>query len=302
MARPGPTDVVIEAAASTVNHVDLFVRSGAYRTRTPFPFVIGRDVVGTVVDAGDAVSTFAVGDRVWCNSAGYDGRQGTYSEYVTVTVDRVYPVPDGVSPDDVAPVVHAGATAAIGLFREAALGAGETVFVAGAGGAVGGAVVQLAVAAGARVVATAAREDEDWCTALGADAVLPYDADDLTDRLLAAAPGGFDVWWDNSGQNDFALSLPLLRLRGRVVVMSGLRATPTIPIGQLYLRDTSLRGFAISNASVPDLADAAARINAALAADSLRSRIGATFTLADAAKAHTVMEEGSVRGRILVRL
>ncbi|BBG01391.1 MULTISPECIES: zinc-binding dehydrogenase [Pseudonocardia] len=298
--RPGPGDVLIRLEASAVNHVDLFVRSGAYRTPIPFPFVIGRDAVGTVAATGSDVTAFAPGDRVWCNSMGYAGRQGTFSEYVSAPGERVYPLRGTVTAADAAPVLHAGATAAIGLFREAALAAGETVYVAGAGGAVGGAVVQLAVAAGARVVATASERDVEWCTGLGADVVVPYDADDLPRRLAAAAPQGYDVWWDNSGRHDFDLALPLLRLGGRVVVVAGLRATPTIPVGQLYVRDASLRGFAISNASVADLADAAARVDAALASGSLRSRVGATYSLADAATAHAAMEQGSVRGRVLV--
>lgn len=298
---PGPTDVVIRMEASGVNHVDLFVRSGAYPTHTPFPFVIGRDIVGTVVATGPGVTGFGPGDRVWCNSLGHAGRQGAFAEYAVAPVERVYPLPAGVAPEQAAPVLHAGATAYLGLFREAGLTAGETVFVAGAGGAVGSAVVQLAVAAGARVVATASRRDLSWCTRCGAAAVVPYDAEDLDGRLRAAAPDGFDVWWDNSGRNDFGRALPLLRLGGRILVMAGLAASPTLPVGQLYLRDASLRGFVISNASVSDLAAAAAMVNSALAAGHLRYRVGATYTLAHAAEAHAAMESGSVRGRILVR-
>lgn len=65
-----------------VNHVDLFVRSEAFPTHTPFPFVIGRELVGTVVAAGPGAAGFSVGRRVWCNSLGHDGRQGAFSEYV----------------------------------------------------------------------------------------------------------------------------------------------------------------------------------------------------------------------------
>ena len=299
--KPGPTDVLIRMEATAVNHVDLFVRSGAYQTHTPFPFVIGRDIVGTVAAVGSGVAQFEPGDRVWCNSLGHAGRQGTFAEYAVAPVERVYSLPEQVAAEDAAPVLHAGGTAFLGLFREANLTVGEMVFVAGAGGAVGSAVVQLASTAGAHVVATASRQDATWCRECGAETVVPYDAEDLDERLKAAAPNGFDVWWDNSGRNDFSRALPLMRQGGRVVVLAGLGATPALPVGQLYVRDASLRGFAISNASVSDLADAAEAMNDALSRGLLRGRVGATYTLTDAAKAHAAMESGSVSGRIVVR-
>jgi NADPH:quinone reductase-like Zn-dependent oxidoreductase len=77
---PGPTDVLVRVEAVAVDPVDLFVRSGAYRTPTPFPFVLGRDVVGTVAEAGPGASRFAVGDRVWSHSMGHAGRQGVTAE------------------------------------------------------------------------------------------------------------------------------------------------------------------------------------------------------------------------------
>ncbi|QRP50729.1 NADPH:quinone reductase [Amycolatopsis sp. FDAARGOS 1241] len=298
---PGPTDVLVRVELSSVNHVDLFVRSGAYCTPTPFPFVIGRDLVGTVAAAGPGVAGLAPGDRVWCNSLGHGGRQGAFAEYAVVSAERLYPLPAGVAAEAAAPVLHGAATAHVGLFREARLAPGETVFVGGAAGAVGSAVVQLAAAAGAQVVATASRRDVQWCTESGAAAVIPYDAADFDEQLRAGAPGGFDVWWDNSGHHDFERTLPLLRQGGRVVLMAGLGAAPVLPVGALYVRDLSLRGFAISNASVSDLAAAATVINSGLASGRLRVRVRATYPLTDAAKAHAALESGSVRGRILVR-
>lgn len=300
--RPGPTDVLVRMEASAVNHVDLFVRSGVYPTLTPFPFVIGRDLVGTVVGAGSGAGAFTAGDRVWCNSLGYGGRQGAFAEYAVVSADRLYPLPGGVDPLAAAPVLHTGATAYLGLVREAALGPGETVFVAGAAGGVGSAVVQLATAMGARVVATCSPRDAAWCADCGADLVLDYHRDDLYARVREAAPGGIDVWWDNSGQNDFAGFLPLMATGGRAVVLSGLGAgsAPTLPVGTMYTKDVSVRGFAISNATVSDLAGAADVVGGRLAAGRLRARVGATFGLDEAAAAHRAMESGSVGGRRIV--
>lgn len=300
---PGPTDVLVRMSASAVNHVDLFVRSGAYTTHTPFPFVIGRDLVGTVVATGPGVEQFVPGDVVWSNSLGHGGRQGAFAEYAVVPVDRVYPLPAGVAPEVAVPVLHAAATAWLGLFREARLTAGETVVIGGAGGAVGSAAVQLAVAAGARVVATARPRDVQWGSELGAAVVVASDADDVHDQVRAAAPGGVDVWWDNSRQQNLECTLPLLQLQqgGRIVVTAGMSASPALPIGQLYLRDASLRGFAISNASSGDLATAATAINVALTSGHLRVRVAETYDLTDAAKAHAAMEAGTTHGKILIR-
>lgn len=84
--RPGSTDVLVAVRASTVNPVDTFVRSGAYRTPVTFPFVIGRDLVGSVVEAGPGASGFVPGQPVWCNSLGHGGRQGAAAGYAVAPV------------------------------------------------------------------------------------------------------------------------------------------------------------------------------------------------------------------------
>lgn len=94
MPVPGPADVLVRVDALAVNHVDTFVRSGAYRTETPFPFIIGRDLAGTVTATGPDVSGFRPGDRVWSNSLGHDGRQGSFAQWASVPVERLYRLPD----------------------------------------------------------------------------------------------------------------------------------------------------------------------------------------------------------------
>jgi len=112
--RPGPTDVLVDVLATTVNPVDTFVRSGVFRTPMDFPFVISRDLVGVVAAAGPGAPGFAVGDLVWCNSLGHGGRQGAAADQVVVPVDRLYHLPDGVLPTDAVTVVHPAATAYLG--------------------------------------------------------------------------------------------------------------------------------------------------------------------------------------------
>ncbi len=171
----GPRDVLVRAETMAVNHVDRFVRSGEYQTRLTFPFVVGRDLVDTVTAVtavSDDATQFRIGDRVWTNSLGYDGRQGSFSEYVAIPQDRAYPLPDGVDPAEAVSMLHTMATAYLGICREGAIGEGDTVFVGGAGGGVGSAAVQLAAERGARVLASASPEDFDWVRSCGADKVF----------------------------------------------------------------------------------------------------------------------------------
>src|SRR5699024_9148428 len=159
----------------------------------------------------------------------------------------------------------AAVASVLGCVREARLRAGVTSVFGSAGGAVGTAIVQLAAAMGARVIAGASTGDDEWVTDCGAATVIDKRAADFHRQVDRAAPGGVDVWWDPSGSYDFDRCVPLLAQGGRVIVMAGMQAAPRLPIGDLYTRDASVLGFAISNASAADLAEAAQAINRMLA-------------------------------------
>ncbi|MGI5238356.1 NADPH:quinone reductase [Dactylosporangium sp. CA-139066] len=299
--RPGPTDVLVTVAAGTVNVVDGLVRSGRYRTAVPLPFVVGRDLAGTVAAAGPGAVGFAPGDAVWCNSLGHDGRQGAAAELAVVAADRLYHLPPGVPPPAAVTLLHPAATAHLALFTHGRLRPGETVVVAGAAGNIGSALVALAAQAGARVVATASAADAGYCAALGAAEVLDYRAAGLASGLAAACPGGAGLYVDTSGRNDLAEALPLLAGRGRVVVLAGAASRLAAPAADLYLHDRTVTGFVISRATTAELADAAASVNRLLAAG-VRSRATLELPLSATAEAHRRLEDGSLRGRrVLLR-
>ena len=302
MPSLGPTDVLVRAEVVAVNNVDTFVRSGAYQTALPMPFIVGRDVVGVVAAVGAGVVGFAVGDRVWCNSLGHAGRQGSFATYVVISADRLYHLPEGVDAVDAVAAFHPGATAYLGLFRHAVITPGQTIVVGGAGGSIGTAVVQLAATAGARILATASPRDVDWCHSCGAEQVFDYHDPDVEARIAAAAPDGVDVYWDTSGHHNFDAIVPVLAHGARIVLMAALDARPVLPVGAVYTRDISLRGFVISNASVSDLAQAAPLINRLLSQDILRIRVAEVMSLADAAQAHRMVESRQVKGRIVLRV
>jgi NADPH:quinone reductase-like Zn-dependent oxidoreductase len=281
--------------------VDTFVRSGAYATPLPLPFVVGRDLVGEVAVAGPGAAGFTPGQRVWCNSLGHAGRQGSFAQYATVAAERLYAAPPGIDAEHLVAAAHPAASAWLALFRHGRLRAGETVYVQGGAGNVGAAAVALASRAGARVVATARAEDADAVRHLGAAEVLDHRAPDLGERVRRAAPDGYDVHLDTSGHAVLADAVDSLARGGRLVAMVGLGSgTAALPVSRLYTRDASIVGFAISNATIADLADAARGVLGVLGDTPWRPRIADRLPLSMTAEAHRRLEAGEVRGRLVL--
>ncbi|GGZ40079.1 alcohol dehydrogenase catalytic domain-containing protein [Streptomyces poonensis] len=135
--RSGPTDVMVDVIATTVNPVDTFVRSGAFRTPIECPLVISRDLVGVVADS--RAPGFSPGDLVWSNSLGHNGRQGAAAERAVVAADRLYHLPAAVPSIEAVSVVHPAGTAYLALFTHGGFRVGETVLVGSAPRAMSGA-------------------------------------------------------------------------------------------------------------------------------------------------------------------
>jgi NADPH:quinone reductase-like Zn-dependent oxidoreductase len=298
--RTGPTELLVEVDAVAASRVDAFVRSGWYATPTPFPFIVGRDLVGTVRHVGVGVTSFTEGDRVWCNSLGHDGRQGAFAQFAAVPVERAYRLPDDADPRTTVAVAQPAATAYLAWFVHGDLRPGQTVYVGGAAGNVGRAAVQIAYAAGARVIAGARTVDHDACLADGADAAIEYDPAHLVDRLAEVAPDNVDVYWNTSVDQDLDVAIRVMRPGGRVIVAAGDPAV-TVPVRQMYMTDVSVHGFVISRASAADLAGAAALINRMVPAGSLTTNVTELLPLAATADVHRRLEAGDVRGRIVLR-
>jgi NADPH:quinone reductase-like Zn-dependent oxidoreductase len=298
---PGPDDVLVDVEVSTVNHVDTFVRSGAWRTPIEFPFVIGRDLVGTVAAVGPATDGFTVGDRVWCNSLGHGGRQGAAAEQAVVPAGRLYHLPHRVAPADAVAVAHSATTAYLALFTHGRTRPGETVVVLGAAGCVGSAAVVMAAEAGAWVIAVASAEDAQRCWDLGAAEVIDYRDPDLVQRIRSCSPYGVDVYIDTSASNDLVAAVDLLAKRGRIVLLAGMNTRSVLPVGPFYLKDCSIHGFAISQSTVDELAEAARCVNRLLANGRLRPRDITTLPLRAAGEAHRRTEAGETgRARIVL--
>lgn len=295
-----PGTVLVRLTATTVDPIDTYIRSGAYPIELAFPFVVGRDMTGVVSALGHGVSGFRLGQPVWANNQGYAGRQGTFSEYVRVHEDLLYPLPEGVDPLAAVTVLHSGLTAVTGLAK-ARLSAGESLFIHGGSGNVGTAVLQLARACGARVAVTAgSSEKADWCRAHGADRVIDYRRESLADALREFAPGGVDVYWEATRGLELEAAMEVMAEHGRLVVMAGLDRRCTFPVGRFYTHNLSLYGFTITSLSTHQLALAARQLNGWLARGILKGRVHSALTLAESAMAHRLVEAGDLFGKVLI--
>jgi NADPH2:quinone reductase len=297
LPTPKPTrrQCLIKVAAVDVNPIDVYVRNGAIPVKLSFPFILGRDLAGTVVEAGAGVKDFKIGDRVWATSQSSDGRPGTFAEFAAVDHRWLHPIPEGVSDEDIVALSLVGITSQLGLVRNANLKAGEVLFVNGGSGGVGSCVVQMAKILGARVISTAGTDEKvAACRDLGADLAINYKTQDAAAAIKGFAPDGVNVWWETVREPDFDQVVSLLALRGRMVLMAGRDARPPFPVGPFYVKDCSLHGFAMFNANSREQRAAANSINRWVSEGKLRARIDRVLPLSEAAQAHRLQEESTV--------
>jgi len=305
---PKPGECLIRIRAADVNPIDVYWRAGMVPAPLTFPFILGRDLAGVVVECGEGVRHFQVGDRVWCSNLGFQGRPGGFAELAAVHEDWLHPIPANVCEEDVVASSLTGITAHLGLVGRAKLQPGETLFVNGGSGGVGSCVVQMGKLLGARVITTAGSDAKmDLCRQLGADLVLNYRTQDVDAAVQEFAPNGVNVWWETQREPNFERVVPLLTVRGRMIVMAGRDAKPAFPVGPFYVKDCALHGFAMFNASAEEQRPAGDAINRWMAAGQLKARIDRVLPLSEAAQAHRLQEEstvgksGALSGKIVLK-
>jgi NADPH2:quinone reductase len=236
---PGPGEAAVAIEAVGLNFPDLLLCAGAYQERPPLPFAPGYEAAGRVAEAGPG-SARRPGERVIVVP---ELPNGAYQERITASDAELYPVPDSVDPVTAAVLHIAYQTAHVALHRRAGLQAGETVLVHGGAGGVGAAAIQLARAAGARVLATATgAEKAAACARLGAEAIDLEQTPDFA-AVVREAAGGADVILDVVGGDVFDRSRRCVAFGGRIVVAgfaSG--AIPQVPANHVLLRNYSVVG------------------------------------------------------------
>jgi NADPH:quinone reductase-like Zn-dependent oxidoreductase len=221
--RPSPDadEVLVEVRASSVNPVDVMLRSGEYGD-IPLPSIPGGDGAGVVAAVGEDVKRFEEGDRVF--ASGMDRAEGgTCAEYAAMPETKLAHLPDEVSFESGAAIANVGASAWTALEEVAGIRAGDRVLIHGGAGGVGHAAVQIAGASGAEVIATAGAETaRERVRELGADTVLEYDSDTLAEDVLAATGGdGVETVLDHRLQAYLEFDLEVLAENGQLVCLMG---------------------------------------------------------------------------------
>jgi NADPH:quinone reductase len=298
LPRPQPqaSECLVQVSAVDVNPIDLYIRAGSIPASIKFPYIIGRDLAGSVVETGPEVKQFKSGDRVWASGQGVGARQGTFAEFAAVDETWLHPTPAGVPDENIVALSLVAITAHLGLVREAQLRAGEILFVNGGSGGVGSSVVQIAKRLGARVITTAGTDEKvNRCRDMGADLAINYKTQDVDSEIKRFAPQGVNVWWETLRDPNFERAIPLLAMRGRMIVMAGREARPQFPVGPFYTKDCSIHGFAMFNATAAEQHAAALDINAWAAEGKLRAPIDRVLPLSKAAEAHRLQEESTIK-------
>ena len=298
--EPGPGQVRVDVAASGVNFIDAYQRSGKYPK--PLPFIAGSEGAGTVSAVGEGVGDVSVGDRVaW---AMVDG--GGYAEQVTVPADRVVPVPDAVEPEQAAAVMLQGMTAHYLCEATYPVRSGETALVHAAAGGLGLLLTQMLAGKGVRVIGTTSTEEKaELARAAGAAEVVRYTDVDVADEVRRLTDGrGVDVVYDGVGQSTFDASLHSLRQRGLMVLVGA--ASGSVPpldpqvlnkLGSLFLTRPTLAHYI---AAREELVERAGSVLEQVADGRLEVRIGGRYPLEEAGRAHEDLEGRRSTGKLLI--
>lgn len=297
--EPKTGEVRIKLAASGLNFIDIYHRSGAYAI--PTPLIPGQEGAGVVDVVGEGVTTVKVGDRV-----AYPLQIGSYAEYIVVPAERTVPVPDAIDLNTAAATMLQGMTAHYYANSTYPIQAGDKVLVHAAAGGVGQLLVQMAKLRGGWVIGTVSSEEKaQIAKAAGADEVILYTQQDFeaeTKRLTNHR--GVDVVYDSVGKTTFDKSLNCLRPRG-YMVLCGQASGPVDPInpqilnqrGSLYLTRPSLGPYIATRAELLQRAD---DIFSWILAEKLNVAIDQIFPLAQAADAHRYMEDRKTKGKVLL--
>ena len=297
----GPNEAVVAVAYSGVNFLDVYFRTGLYKSDSPI--VLGSEAAGTVESVGSDVTEVAPGDRV-----AYAMVRGSYAEYAVVPAAQLIKIPDGVDFRTAAAVMLQGMTAHYLTHSTFPLEPGNSCLVHAAAGGTGGLIVQMAKHLGARVFGTVSTEGKArQVRDLGADETIIYTTQDFEAEVKRLTGGrGVDVVYDSVGKTTFDKSLTVLRPRGTMALF-GQSSGPVPPFdpgvlnarGSLFLTRPSLAHHMLDRKELVWRVDDVLRY---VASGAVKVRISGTYPLAEAANAHRDLEGRKTTGKLLLKV
>ncbi len=300
------TQIKVRLKAAGVNPVDTKIRRNGLLYNNPLPAVLGCDGAGEVIETGSAVSQFKPGDKVWFCNGGLGREQGNYAEYTMLDQRWVSLMPQACSFVEAAALPLVLITAWGALFDRGGLQAGQTVLVHAGAGGVGHVAIQLAKLKGARVITTVSSEQKaEFAKAMGADETVIYTHNGFADAVNQLTGGnGADLVFDTVGAGVFKESIAVTAHFGRLVTL--------LDPGELNLAEARMRNLLIGfelmlTPMLRDLPEArdkhieildqcAEWIDKGL----LKTHINQQLPLAEAAKAHQLLETGHSTGKVVL--
>ncbi len=296
---PGEGQALVKIGAAGINFIDVYNRTGLYKT--PLPFTPGQEAAGTVEAVGPGVTEVKLGDRV-----AYSSVIGSYAEYSLVPAARLVPVPDHLDDKLAAAVLLQGMTAHYLCRSTYPVAAGDTVLVHAAAGGVGLLLTQMCHNLGAHVIGTVSTDEKaQLAREAGADEVILYTQADFEAEVKRLTEGrGVAVVYDSVGKTTFDKSLNCLKPRGYMVLYGGSSGPvppfdPAIlnPKGSLFLTRPSLAHYILDR---PALLERASAVLNDITAGRLRLRVEHTYPLAEAAQAHRDLEGRNTTGKLVL--
>jgi NADPH2:quinone reductase len=296
---PGPGQALVRIAVSGVNFIDVYFRTGLYKS--DLPIAIGQEAAGVVEAIGSGVTDVAAGDRVV-----YALARGSYAEYAVVPAASLVKVPEGIDLADAAAAMLQGTTAHYLTHSTYPLKSGETCLVHAAAGGAGRLIAQMAKMRGARVLGTVSTDQKAAIARdAGVDDVILYTQQDFEQEVKRLTAGrGVDVVYDSVGKTTFDKSLNCLRARG-MLALFGQSSGPVPPFdagilnakGSLFLTRPSLAHHLVGR---EELLWRTGDVLNWLASGKLRLMIDRTYPLAEAAAAHRDLESRKTAGKLLL--
>jgi NADPH2:quinone reductase len=296
---PGPAQVLVRIAASGVNFIDVYFRTGLYKA--DLPITLGNEASGTVEAVGRGVTEVAPGERV-----AYAMTRGSYAEFAVVPAAQLVKMPAHVDFPTAAAAMLQGMTAHYLTHSTFPLKSGHTCLVHAAAGGAGGLIVQMAKMLGARVFGTVSTQAKaEIARSHGADEVIIYTRQDFEAEVKRLTGGhGVDVVYDSVGKTTFDKSLNCLRPRGLMALFG--QSSGSVPPfdagilnakGSLFLTRPSLAHHLLTR---QELLWRAGDLFAWLESGKLKLRIDHTYPLADAAAAHRDLESRKTSGKLVL--
>ena len=317
--KPGRGDVLIEVKATSINHIDIFLRRGMPGVKIPLPKIVGSDAAGIVREVGPDVIGISAGERVTINpgiscgrcefcSAGYgsqcvsyamvgENRDGAYAELLAVPAHIVLPIPDSFSFEEAAAAPLVFLTAWSMMVVKGNIRPGEDILILGAGAGVGMAAIQIAKLVGCRVFATASSDEKlEKARKLGADVLINYKSEEFDKKIRElTSKRGVDVVVDYIGADTWVRSLRSARRGGRVLTCGATTGfDPQTDLRQIFFRQVQVIGSTMG--SHREFLDAMKCVFRG----QLKPVIDRVFPLSDAQKGHELIEGRSVFGKIVL--